>query len=154
MNNRWAVWRAIGVALIVGTLCRPGSAAASDACALLSAADIAKATGLTVGPGSAGRPIPGVLGRCTWTGEGRARVIVTLADARHIEITVSAQEHTGGVPVSGVGSRAVGVKADSFTGGGYIVSVIDAKGGFGVSILGAGNRDGAVALAKLVEAHR
>ncbi len=127
----------------------------SDACALLTPADIAKATGLTVGNGTAGPPIPGVLGKCTWIGSGNTKVIVTLADLRHMQITIAAQEQTGGTSVPDVGSRAVGIEGAGFTGGGYIISVLDAKGGFGVSILGKeGTRDRAVALAKLVEAHR
>jgi hypothetical protein len=49
----------------------------------------------------------------------------------------------------------VGIKAAPFTGGGYIVSVLDAKGGFVVSMLGnEGSRDRAIALAKIVEARR
>lgn len=49
----------------------------------------------------------------------------------------------------------MGIKAAPFTGGGYIVSVLDAKGGFVVSMLGnEGSRDRAIALAKIVEARR
>lgn len=126
-----------------------------DACAMLTPALIAKATGLKVGNGTAGKPIPGVLGRCTWLGAGSTRVIVTLADAKHMQITVQAQEQTGGSDISGIGTKAVGVEGAGFTGGGYIVSVLDAKGGFGVSILGpSGTRTGAVELAKLVESRR
>lgn len=127
----------------------------NDACALISAADIAKATSIKVGSGTAGKPIPGVLGRCTWTGAGNIKVILTLGDAQHIGIVVRAAEQTGGESVAGLGTKAVGMKGAAFTGGGYIVNVLDAKGGFGVSILGKeGNRDRAVALAKVVESHR
>jgi hypothetical protein len=122
---------------------------------LLTAADIAKAAGLTVGNGTAGPPIPGVLGKCTWAGSGNTKVILTLADDRHMKLTVAAQEQTGGTAVPGLGSKAVGIEGAAFTGGGYNVSVLDAKGGFGVSILGKeGTRDRAIALAKLVETHR
>ena len=128
--------------------------AAQDPCALLSKADIAKATALTVGTGESSPPIPGTLGKCTWTA-GATRVIVTLTDARHMDITIKAQTQSGGSPVQGLGTSAVGIKAAGFAGGGYIVSVLDASGGFGVSILGAqGNRDRAVALAKIVATHR
>ncbi|HEV2306069.1 MAG TPA: hypothetical protein VGR93_11160 [Candidatus Acidoferrales bacterium] len=128
---------------------------ANDACALLTPADISKVTGLKVGSGVAGKPIPGILAKCTWTGQDNTRVIVTLGDARHIEITVRAAEATGGQSVPGLGTKAVGMKGAAFTGGGYIVNVLDAKGGFGVSILGQkGTRDGAIALAKMVESHR
>jgi hypothetical protein len=131
------------------------SAADSGACALLSTADIAKATGLTVGNGTAGPPIPGTLGKCTWVTSGNTRVIVTLADAPHMELTIKAQQQSGGTEVPGLGSKAVGIKGAAFAGGGYIVSVLDAKGGFGVSILGKeGTRDRAVALARIVESHR
>jgi hypothetical protein len=132
-----------------------GEPAANDACALLTPADIAKATGITVATGSAGKPVPGVLGRCTWTGEGNAKVIVTLGDAQHMAVTVKAVEESGGESVPGVGTKAVGMKGAGFNGGGYIVNVLDAKGGFGVSILGKqGTRGGVIALAKIVESHR
>ncbi|MHB8755385.1 MAG: hypothetical protein ACYC92_10590 [Candidatus Acidiferrales bacterium] len=131
------------------------SPANSAACALLTPADIAKATGIKVGNGTAGASIPGVLGRCTWLGGGNTKMIVTLADARHMQITVAAQEHSGGTAVPGLGSKAVGIKGAAFTGGGYTVSVLDAKGGFGLSILGKdGTRDRAIALAKVVESRR
>lgn len=125
-----------------------------DACALLTPADVLKATGLKVGDGVAGKPIPGVLGRCTWTA-GSDRVIVTLGDAKHMALTVAATEQSGGSSVAGVGSKAVAMKGAAFTGGGYILTVLDAKGGFGVSVLGpAGTLDRVVALAKIVESRR
>jgi hypothetical protein len=72
-----------------------------------------------------------------------------------MELTIKAQQQTGGAEIPGLGSKAVGIKGAAFTGGGYIVSVLDAKGGFGVSILGKeGTHDRAVALAKIVESHR
>ncbi len=124
------------------------------ACALLSPAEIAMATGVMVGTGTAGPAVPGTLGRCTWPGSGDTKVIVTLADAQHMQTTVAAQERTG-TDIPGIGSKAVGVRGASFTGGGYIISILDAKGGVGVSILGKdGTRDRAVALAKIVESHR
>jgi hypothetical protein len=127
----------------------------NDACAMLSPADIAKATVLKVENGSAGKPIPGVLGKCTWTGQGDTKVIVTLGDAQHIGLTVSAVEQSGGEKLPGLGTRAVGNKGAGFTGGGYVVNVLDAKGGFGVSILGKeGTKEQAIALAKLVESRR
>jgi hypothetical protein len=130
------------------------AATAPDPCALLSIADIEKATGLHVGKGESSPPIPGTLGKCTWSAGG-TRVLVTLTDARHIEITMNAITKSGGSPVQGLGTSAVGSKAAGATGGGYIVNVQDASGGFGVSILGAeGNRDRAVALAKIVATHR
>lgn len=132
-----------------------GMPSPNDACSLLTSADIAKATNIKVGSGTAGKPIPGVLGRCTWTGVGNAKVILTLGDAQHIGLSIRAAEQTGGESVAGLGTKAVGMKGAPFTGGGYIVNVLDAKGGFGVSILGKeGSRDRAIALAKIVESHR
>jgi hypothetical protein len=128
---------------------------ADDACVLLTPAVILKATGLKVGDGTPGKPIPGVLARCTWLGSGSTKVIVTLADAKHMEITVQAQRKSGGTDVSDIGTNAVGIKGAPFNGGGYVVSVLDAHGGFGVSILGPdGTRDGVIALAKVVESRR
>jgi len=126
-----------------------------DACAILSAAEITKVTNIAVGNGAAGAAIPGVLGRCTWTGPGDTKVVLTLADAPHMQMTVAVQERAGATVVMGVGSRAVGMKAAAFTGGGYIVSVLDSKGGFGVSVLGPeGTPERALALARIVESHR
>ncbi len=128
---------------------------ADDACALLTPALIAKTTTLVVGDPTPGKPIPGVLARCTWEAPNSTRVIVTLADAKHMDITVRATEKSGGEDITGIGSKAVGTKAAGAFGGGYIVSVLDAKGGFGVSILGPGGaRDRAIDLAKLVESRR
>jgi hypothetical protein len=128
---------------------------ADDACGLLTPALIAKATSLVVGDPTPGKPIPGVLARCAWEGSNSTRVIVTLADAKHMGITVRATEKSGGDHVAGIGSKAVGSKGAPAFGGGYIVSVLDAKGGFGVSILGpGGTRDRAIELAKLIESRR
>jgi len=72
-----------------------------------------------------------------------------------MQLTVEAQAETGGTALPGIGSRAVGIKGAPFTGGGYIVSVLDSKGGFGISILGSnGNQKRVVALAKIVESRR
>jgi hypothetical protein len=72
-----------------------------------------------------------------------------------MQLTIAAQEQGGGTAVPGLASKAVGIRGATFTGRGYIVSVLDAKGGFGVSILGKdGTRDRAVALAKEVESYR
>jgi hypothetical protein len=126
-----------------------------DACAILSASEIVKATSLTVGNGTAGAAIPGVLGKCTWAGPGDTKVILTLADTQHMQMTIAAQERSGATAVTGVGSKAVAIKGPPFAGGGYILSVLDAKGGFGVSVLGAeGTQERALALARLVESHR
>lgn len=125
-----------------------------DACALLTPADIAKALSWKVDAGTAGPAIPGVLGKCTWTAPDKSRVIVTLTDTRHAEITINAWKGAGGADVPGLGSKAVSTKAADFTGG-WIVTVEDAKGGFGVSALGrSATLDNAIALAKIVESRR
>lgn len=152
---RHSALAAIVVAGVIFSIRAP--AAGSDACAVLTPADITKATGLTVGAGAAGAPIPGVLGKCTWPGEEDTKVILTLTDTQHMQTTIAAWA-SGSHPASAVpdlGTRAVINKGAGFTGGGYIVSVLDAKGGFGVSILGKqGTADRAIALAKLVESRR
>ena len=156
------------VAIIGATLLLPGPnssagplpapsadapSSANDACALLTPADIAKAAGLKVGAGTAGKPMPGILGKCTWTGEGNTGVIVTLTDAQHMQITMSAVEH-GGKAVPDIGSKAVGIKQAAFVGG-YIVWVLDANGGFGASVFGKnGTLEQAIAVAKMVESRR
>jgi hypothetical protein len=145
----------LGIVMVSAGAARPLFAQNANACALLTPADISKATGLSVGSGNAGKAIPGVLGRCTWLGSGNTKLIVTLADAQHMQLTVEAQQQTGGTVLPDLGSKAVGIKGAPFTGGGYIVSVLDSKGGFGVSILGAdGNQARVVALAKIVEGRR
>ena len=126
----------------------------ADACKLLTPADISKTTGLTVAQGVAGRAVPGVLARCTWAGSRGTKVIVTLTDAQHMKTTIAAQE-AAAKSVAGIGSKAIAVKGAAFNGGGYVLSALDAKGGFGVSILGEeGTFDRVVALAKVVASHR
>jgi hypothetical protein len=150
--------RPFAISLAVSAVFAPTSAslaAGNDACALLTKAEIQKETGMSVADATPGKPVPGVLGRCTWDGPGNSRVVVTLADAQHMGVTVKAQQQTGGEDIKGLGSTAVGIKGAAFNGGGYIVSVLDAKGGFGVSILGKdGTRERTIALAKVVESHR
>jgi uncharacterized membrane protein len=83
------------------------------------------------------------------------KVILTFTDTDHAKITIHAQQQSGGASVPGVGSDAVGIKGAGFTGGGYIITALDSKGGFGVSILGKeGNAEKAIALAKLVASKR
>jgi hypothetical protein len=142
-------------AILAGSVTTAFGDSSPDACNLIGVGEITKATGLTVGNGKPGTPIPGVLGRCTWQGSGSTRIVLTLADTQHMQRTIEAQQASGGSPETGLGSKAVGIKGAAFTGGGYIVSVVDGKGGFGVSILGTeGTRERVLALAKLVESHR
>jgi len=142
-------------AVIVGSVTPSFGDSSNDACALVGAGEITKATGLTVGNGIPGTPIPGVLGRCTWQGSGNTKIVLALADTQHMQHTIEAQQASGGSPETGLGSKAVGIKGAGFTGGGYTVSVVDGKGGFGVSILGAeGTRERVLALAMLVKSHR
>src|SRR5579864_6375128 len=146
----------VSVVVFAGLISRPVDAAsqADDACAVLSPDDIAKTMSWKVGAGTPGKPIPGVLGKCTWTNGDNGRVIVTLADARHASITLQAWEGAGGKDLSGIGTKAVSIKAADLTGG-WIVTVEDAKGGFGVSVLGrTATEDNAIALAKIVEGRR
>jgi hypothetical protein len=154
-----ALYRYLAVCSLWMTMSIGGSNALAtsgvDACAMLSAADITKAAGLAVENGTAGAAIPGVLGKCTWAGPGDTKVILTLADAPHMQMTMAAQERSGASAVEGVGSKAVAMKGATLTGHAYIVSVLDAKGGFGISVLGAdGTPERALALARLVEGRR
>ena len=131
------------------------SAAGPNPCSALTKAEIAKVSGLDVGEGTAGPTTRGTLGKCTWTTPGHTRVILVLGDARHMQLTVEAAKESGGDEISGLGTSAVGMEGPAFTGGGYIVNVLDAKGGFGLSVLGKeGSRDRVVALAKIVEGRR
>ena len=131
------------------------SAFAADACSTIGPDDIAKTTGIAVSAGDPGKPIPGVQSRCTWLATDGTKVILTLTDTDHAKLTIHVQQQSGGTSVSGIGSEAVGTKGAGFTGGGYIITALDSKGGFGVSILGkAGNPEKALALAKLVAGKR
>jgi hypothetical protein len=153
---RYVVASLTSVVVLAGSPSHMAGAAphVDDACALLTPADIAKALSLKVGAGTPGKSIPGVLGRCTWTAEGNDRVIVTLTDARHAAITVQAWEGAGGKDVSGIGTKAVSINGPEVTGG-WIVTVEDAKGGFGLSALGGkATEDKTIALAKVVESRR
>lgn len=151
-----AVASLVSVVVLAGHGPRPVAAGshADDACAVLSPDDIAKTISWKVGAGTPGKPIPGVLGKCTWTSSDGGRVIVTLMDARHASITVQAWKGGAAKDLSGIGTKAVSTKAADFTGG-WIVTVEDTKGGFGVSVLGRkGTEDNAIALARVVEARR
>jgi len=143
------------IGVLVLALIAPAFAFAADACSTVGSDDIAKATGITVSSGDPGKPIPGVQSRCTWLASDGTKVILTLTDADHAKMTIHAQQQSGGTAVSGVGSEAVGIKGAGFTGGGYIITALDSKGGFGVSILGkTGNPENVTALAKLVASRR
>src|SRR6185437_1988340 len=146
----------LAVVVVAGHAPRTAVAAipADDACALLSPADIAKAISWKVGAGTAAPSIPGILGKCTWTAGENARVIVTLSDARHADFALQAEASTGAKPVAGLGTKAVSWPATDLTGG-WIVTVEDAKGGFGVSVLSrSATTADAIALAKVVEGRR
>ena len=143
------------IGVLVVTLAGAVFAFAADACSTIGPEDIAKATGITVSSGDPGKPIPGVQSRCTWLASDGTKVILTLTDADHAKLTIQAQQQSGGTAVSGVGSEAVGIKGAGFNGGGYIITALDSKGGFGVSILGkTGNPENVTALAKLVASKR
>jgi hypothetical protein len=145
----------VAIAVLTGEP-RPAAGAflTDDACALLTPADIAKTISWKVGAGAAGSASPGTFGKCTWTTAEGTRVIVTLTDTRHAQITINAWEGAGGKDVPGLGVKAVSSKAADITGG-YIVTVQDAKGGFGVSVLGrSATADNPIALAKIVESRR
>jgi hypothetical protein len=45
-----------------------------------------------------------VLRKCIWGGPGDTKVILTLADAQHMQMTMAAQERSGANTVTGVGS--------------------------------------------------
>ncbi len=96
---------------------------APNACALLTPDDIAKAANVKVGAGEAGQPIPGVLGRCTWSGTGSTKVIVTLTDTSHMETTIAAEMARAGHAVSGIGSKAVANRAAAMAGGYCTISL-------------------------------
>lgn len=76
-----------------------------------------------------------------------------LYDSRHLEITFTAVERSGGAEVPGAGSKAVGNKNPGIVGG-YGVLVQSANGGFAVSTGRGGTRDNTIALAKTVESRR
>ena len=150
-----AVASVMSVVVLAGHLHNAPTAVsrADDACAMLTPADIAKALSWKVSGGVAGKPIPGVLGHCTWTTSDNAHVIVTLADARHIAFTMQTGEGSGAKAVPGIGTKAVSVNAGGLNG--WIVTVADAKGGFGLSVLGGpATEDNALALARIVESRR
>jgi hypothetical protein len=127
----------------------------ANACSLLSRAAIAKATGLQVANGKPGPPISGSLSNCTWQGSNGTKIILTLADTSHMQVTMQSQLQSGATQLPGIGTSAVGTAGNDETEGGYNMSILDSKGGVAVSILGnAGTGKRTVALAKLIESHR
>ena len=127
----------------------------ANACSLLSRAAIAKATGLQVANGKPGPPISGSLSNCTWQGSNGTKIILTLADTSHMQVTMQSQLQSGATQLPGIGTSAVGTAGNDETEGGYNMSILDSKGGVAVSILGnAGTGKRTVALAKLIESQR
>jgi hypothetical protein len=127
----------------------------ANACSLLSRAAIAKATGLQVAKGKPGPPISGSLSNCTWQGSNGTKIILTLADTSHMQVTMQSQLQSGATQLPGIGTSAVGTAGNDETEGGYNMSILDSKGGVAVSILGnAGTGKRTVALAKLIESQR
>jgi hypothetical protein len=126
-----------------------------SACGLLSRAAIANATGLRVARGKAGPSIAGSLSNCTWLGPNGMKIVVTVADATHMQITMQSQLQSGAAQIHGIGTSAVGTVGNAETEGGYNLSILDAKGGVAISILGGnGTAEHAKALAHAIEARR
>jgi hypothetical protein len=122
---------------------------------LLSPSEISKATGLTVGKGRQGPKIAGSNRSCVWSASDGTRIIVVLSNAQQMQTTMDSMAQTGGAVYSGLGMGAVGTNGIPETGGGYNLSVVDPKGGVGITIPGsAGTSDRTVALAKVIEKHR
>ena len=130
--------------------------AAPGPCALLSPSQIAHITGLHVpAAGQQGAPMAGAQANCRWRADDGTEIIVVLADASHMQVTMQSQEQAGADAIPGVGLTAVGTQGNDETEGGYNMSVLDAKGGVAVSILGAqGTQERTIALAKTIEAER
>ena len=126
-----------------------------SACSLLSRAAIAQATGLHVARGKAGPSLSGALSACTWRAPDGTKIVVTVADASHMQVTLASQVQSGATEYPGLGTRAAGTAGNEETGGGYNLSILDRKGGVAVSIQGnAGTGERAVALARSIETHR
>ena len=146
------------IVLLVLTLLAPGAgtrAAAANACSLLSRASIARATGLHVGRGKEGPALSGALSDCTWLGPDGTRIVVTVADAAHMEVTLASALQSGATELPGIGTRAAGTAGNDETGGGYNLSILDRRGGVAVSILGkAGTGERTLALARSIETRR
>jgi len=92
---------------------------------------------------------------CTWTGS-TGIVILAISDAQvqQIQAVVNGAESAGGKDVPGLGSKAVIASEAS---GDFILYVLDAKGGFGLSIHSPGQavtEAQGISLAKLVEGRR
>jgi hypothetical protein len=157
MHTRFFFSAMAALALLTPALNTAGAQAppAPNACSLLSRAAIAQATGLHVARGQQGPALAGSLSDCTWVAQDGTRIVVTLADAAHMQVTLQSQLQSGATQYQGIGSNAAGTAGNDETGAGYNLSVLDAKGGLAVSIVGAaGTGERAVALAKSIEKHR
>ncbi len=68
---------------------------------------------------------------------------------------MAAQAEAGGEAVPGIGSSAIAFPNAPPVVGGYMLTAVDEKGGFGISIQGKeGTKDRAIALAKIVTGRR
>jgi hypothetical protein len=143
------------IAILLAFAVAASAQANTNACTLLSRAAIVKATGLQVAKGKPGLPIAGSLSNCAWQGSNGTRIIVTLAEASHMQVTMQSQLQSGATQLPGIGTSAVGTAGNDETEGGYNMSILDPKGGVAISILGnAGTGERTTALAKLIESHR
>lgn len=127
----------------------------NDPCSLLTTSQIVDSTGLQVAEGQKGLPIPGAIGSCWWQASDGSRIVVTVADTPHMEVTMQSQVQAGADELPELGTSAVGAPGTSETESGYNISVLDSHGGVAVSILGKnGTGDKTLALAKVVEQSR
>ena len=147
--------RIVPLALLALTLEMSRPATAENACSLLSRASIAEATGLHVARGRQGPPLSGALSDCSWLSPDGTRIVVTVADAAHMQVTLASALQSGATEFPGIGTRAAGTAGNDETGGGYNLSILDRRGGVAVSILGkAGTGERTLALARSIETHR
>src|ERR1700733_13359495 len=107
MGRQAVVFAGLALAGLSATGAR-GQANSPSACGLLSRAAIAKATGLHVSKGKEGPPISGSLSNCIWLGPNGAKIVVTLADAERIKVTMQSQLQCEARQVHGLGSRQAG----------------------------------------------
>jgi len=72
-----------------------------------------------------------------------------------MQVTMQSQLESGATKFQGIGTAAVGTAGNNETEGGYDMSILDARGGVAISILGnSGTSARTVALAKLIERRR
>ena len=140
MSSKWTVVAIIGTMFALITA-RPLRAASSDACSLLTQAQVSSVLGVPVEAGK--RIIPSSTQMCGWSEHGgptviSKRVLLTLSTPEKFARGKTPFQGITKVPVSGIGNDAYFVTASGL---GTTLNVLKGNSAFAVSVKGQPSAD-------------